>query len=59
MLEYANKIKNVTQSLEKEKQHRLAELRKDLAEERHRRKKDLYDRQIKEAQQAGLDPLKV
>ena len=59
MLEYASKIKDVTDSLEKEKQVRLADLRKNLAKERQRRRRELYKKHCREAQQAGLDPNKV
>lgn len=59
MLEYAGKIRDVTDSLEKEKQSRLADLRKDLASERKRRRRELYKKHCREAQQAGLDPDEV
>ena len=58
-MEYASKIRDVTDNLEKEKQVRLADLRKDLASERKRRRRELYKKHCREAQQAGLDPDKV
>lgn len=52
-------MRDLNESLEKEKQTRLADLRKKLAKERQRRKRELYKKHVKEAQQAGLDPVKV
>lgn len=59
MMEYAGKIRDVTESCEREKQKRLAELRRNLAKERQRRKQVLYNKQVQEAAEAGLDPTKV
>ena len=59
MAEYAEKIRNVTDDFEKEKHIKLAELRKQLAKERQRRKRELHEKHVKEAQQAGLDPQEV
>jgi len=59
MLEYASKLRDLNDNLEREKHSRLADLRKKLAQERQRRKRELYRKHVKEAQQAGLDPEKV
>ena len=59
MLEYAEKIREIEESHEKEKDQKLSALRKNLASERKRRKKELYEKQVQEAKQAGLDPTKV
>lgn len=59
MLEYAEKMRNVEETFEREKQRQLAEVQKALANERKRRKKALHMKQVREAQEAGLDPDKV
>lgn len=59
MLESAEKIHNVEETFDAEKQRRLSEIQKTLAKERKRRKEQLRRKQIQEAKEAGLDPEKV
>ncbi|XP_078608959.1 uncharacterized protein LOC144880579 isoform X5 [Branchiostoma floridae x Branchiostoma japonicum] len=55
MMESAQKIQKINEQFESEKQKRLKKVRKELCEERVRRKRALLQRQRAEALEAGVD----
>ena len=59
IIEFSKRIEHVTENLEKEKNERLNGMRRKLSKERQRRKKELHEKHVREAKEAGLDPTDV